>query len=683
MIILGDAAGRIVRMLIQTVLGFMIGDKFHETLGVLCEQNHGRRSPMRRLLWSVVHCPPLSPFLSMDAMSYQSDNNLQAALKACKSSFLSVGFFSFFVNALMLVPTFYMIQVSGRVVPSSSTSTLLMLTLIMTVLVVTMGALEWVRSRIMVRISNRLDVLLSRDVYRASFKRALSSGGADATAQSLSDLTSLRQFFTGSGLFAFFDAPWFPIYTIVMFLFHPWFGWITLGCGAVLAILAVVNHRVTGQALATANKENVASNVVTTKTLRNAEVIESMGMLETLMNRWAKRQRNVMLLQSNASDKGGVVSSTSKTFRTWSQSIMLATGAYLVITHEINPGLLMAGSLLLGRALAPIDQMIGNWKGFVAAKVQYDRLNKVMDDLKNEPERMPLPAPEGHIQVENLIVAPPGSKAPVLRSISFVAPAGSIVGIVGPSAAGKSTLVRALMGIWPPQHGVVRLDGADIATWDKQALGPYVGYLPQDIELFEGSISENIARFDKVDPEKVVEAAQMAGVHEMILMQPDGYDTVIGSEGVNLSGGQRQRIGLARALYGKPRLIVLDEPNSNLDDVGEKALGIALQKVKESGATVFIVSHRPNILSRLDRVLVMAGGTISLYGERDKVIAQLAQQQAGNQPRVAKAAPPAGPAAPTAPAGPAAPGAPAAPTPPVAPAGGNPAAPSPATPNGV
>lgn len=632
---------------------------------------------MRRPLWSVVHCPPLSPFLSMDAMSYQSDNNLQAALKACKSSFLSVGFFSFFVNALMLVPTFFMIQVSGRVVPSSSTSTLLMLTLIMTMLVVTMGALEWVRSRIMVRISNRLDVLLSRDVYRASFKRALTSGGTDATAQSLSDLISLRQFFTGSGLFAFFDAPWFPIYTIVMFLFHPWFGWITLACGAVLAILAVVNHRVTGQALASANKENVASNVVTTKTLRNAEVIESMGMLETLMNRWAKRQHTVMLLQSDASDKGGVVSSTSKTFRTWSQSIMLAVGAYLVVTHEINPGLLMAGSLLLGRALSPIDLMIGNWKGFVAAKVQYERLNKVMDDLKKEPERMPLPAPEGHIQVENLIVAPPGAKVPVLRSISFVAPAGSTVGIVGPSAAGKSTLVRALMGIWPPQHGVVRLDGADIASWDKQALGPYVGYLPQDIELFEGTISENIARFDTVDPEKVVEAAQMAGVHEMILMQPDGYDTIIGSEGVNLSGGQRQRIGLARALYGKPRLIVLDEPNSNLDDVGEKALGMALQKVKESGATVFIVSHRPNILSRLDRVLVMAGGTISLYGERDKVIAQLAQQQAGNQPRVPKATPPVGPAAP------AAPGAPTSPTPHVAPAGGGDAAPSPATPNGV
>ena len=583
-------------------------------------------------------------------MSSLSENNLKAALKACKSSFLSVGFFSFFVNTLMLVPTFYMIQISGRVVPSSSTSTLLMLTVILTLLMATLGSLEWVRSRVMVRISNRLDVMLSRDVYRASFKRALNSGGGDATAQPLNDLPALRQFFTGNGLFAFFDAPWFPIYTLVMFLFHPWFGYMTLACGAVLTVLAFVNHRLTANALANANKENVASNMVTTKTLRNAEVIESMGMLETLMNRWAKRQRRIMLLQSEASDKGGIVTTISKTFRTWSQSIMLGIGAYLVITHEINPGLLMAGSLLLGRALAPIDQMIGSWKGFVAAKVQYDRLSKVMDDLNKEPERMPLPAPEGHIQVENLVVAPPGAKAPVIRNISFAAPAGSIVGIVGPSAAGKSTLVRAIMGIWPPQHGVVRLDGADIHSWDKHALGPYVGYLPQDIELFEGSISENIARFDKVDPDKVVQAAQMAGVHEMILMLPDGYDTVIGSDGVNLSGGQRQRIGLARAIYGNPRLIVLDEPNSNLDDVGERALGVALQKLKETGATVFIVSHRPNILSRLDRVLVMSAGTISLYGDRDRVIAELAAQQAKGQQRVsqpdAPQHPAAGPAAP-------------------------------------
>lgn len=599
-------------------------------------------------------------------MSRLPENNLQAALKACKSSFISVGVFSFFVNALMLVPTFYMIQISGRVVPSSSSSTLIMLTLILTVLMITLGALEWVRSRMMVRISNRLDVLLSRDVYRASFKRALNSGGMDATAQSLNDLTALRQFMTGSGLFAFFDSPWFPIYTAVMFLFHPWFGWMTVGCGVVLVVLAFLNHRFTTQALADANQQSVKSNVATTKNLRNAEVIESMGMLETLMNRWAVRQRRILLLQSNASDKGGAVTSFSKTFRMWSQSIMLAMGAYLVIIHEINPGLLMAGSLLLGRALGPIDQMIGNWKGFVAAKVQYARLNEVLDKLNAEPERMALPAPQGHIQVENLVVAPPGAKAPVIRNISFVAPAGSIVGIVGPSAAGKSTLVRALMGIWPPQHGVVRLDGADISTWDKHELGPYVGYLPQDIELFEGTISDNIARFEKVDAEKVVLAAQIAGVHEMILMLPDGYDTIIGSDGVNLSGGQRQRVGLARALYGSPKLIVLDEPNSNLDEVGERALGVALQKVKETGATVFIVSHRPNILSRLDHILVMSAGTISMYGPRDKVIAELAAQQGKGAPRVAQ--PPT--TAPATQAAPTASAAPAAPKPPAAPAAG-------------
>jgi len=583
----------------------------------------------------------------MDSMSRSHENNLQAALKVCKGSFLSVGFFSLFVNTLMLVPTFYMIQISGRVVPSSSTSTLIMLTLILTVLMLTLGSLEWVRSRIMVRISNRLDVLLSRDVYRASFKKALSSGGMDASAQSLNDLTALRQFLTGNGLFAFFDAPWLPIYTAVMFLFHPWFGWMTVAAAVVLVALAYLNHRYTSNALAEANKQSITANLHTTKNLRNSEVIESMGMLDTLMGRWATRQRRVLVLQSAASDKGGIITSISKTFRLWAQSMMLAAGAYLVITHEVNPGLMMAGSLLLGRALSPIDQMIGSWKGFVAARMQYQRLNDTLEKLHGEPERMSLPAPEGHIQVENLVVAPPGAKAPVIRNISFVAPAGSIVGIVGPSAAGKSTLARALLGIWPPQHGKVRLDGADISAWDKRELGPHLGYLPQDIELFEGSISDNIARFAKVDAEQVVLAARIAGVHEMILQLPDGYDTVIGSDGVNLSGGQRQRIGLARAVYGSPRLIVLDEPNSNLDEVGERALSVALQKIKETGATVFIISHRPNILSRLDRVMVLNAGTLTMYGARDQVIAELAQQQTKAQaqaqgqaqPRVAPTAP--------------------------------------------
>ncbi len=560
------------------------------------------------------------------------ENSLKAALKACKGSFLSVGLFSFFVNALMLVPSFYMLQVYGRVVTSGSISTLVMLTLIMTVLMVTMGSLEWTRSRIMVRVSTKLDVMLSRQVYRASFKRALDSGGMDASAQPLNDLTGLRQFLTGNGLFAFFDAPWLPIYIGVMFLFHPWFGWVAIGSAIVLLFLAFFNEKMTGGPLAEANKQNIAASLYTTKNLRNAEVIESMGMLNTLMSRWALRQKNVLLHQSIASDKGGTISSISKTFRLLVQSLILGLGAYLAVKQEISPGLMIAGSILLGRALAPIDLIIGSWKGFIGARAQYARLNEILDKQMEEPQRMPLPAPQGHILVENLIVNAPGSKSPIIKNIGFSVPAGCVVGIIGPSASGKSTLARALLGVWTPQHGVVRLDGADINNWDKDELGPHVGYLPQDIELFEGSISENIARFGTVNAEQVVAAAKTAGVHEMILQLPEGYDTVIGSDGVNLSGGQRQRVGLARAIYGLPRFIVLDEPNSNLDEVGERALALAIQQIKATGATIFIITHRTSILNQLDRLLVMQNGGISAYGPREQVMAELNAQQAAAQP---------------------------------------------------
>jgi len=333
-----------------------------------------------------------------------------------------------------------------------------------------------------------------------------------------------------------------------------------------------------------------------------------------------------------------MVTSFSKTFRMLSQSLILGIGAYLAVKQEITPGLMIAGSILLGRALAPIDLMIGSWKGFISARSQYARLNEILDEQQAEPQRMSLPAPEGHVLVENLIVSAPGSKTPILKNISFVVPAGSVVGVIGPSASGKSTLARALLGVWAPQHGVVRLDGADINNWDKRELGPYVGYLPQDIELFEGSISENIARFREVEPDKVIQAAKAAGVHEMILQLPEGYDTVIGSDGVNLSGGQRQRVGLARAIYGSPRLIILDEPNSNLDEVGERALAMAIQQLKASGATVFIITHRTSILAQLDRLLVMSNGAIGLYGPRDKVMAELNKQQASAQ-KIAQVAP--------------------------------------------
>ncbi|MBJ2347187.1 MULTISPECIES: type I secretion system permease/ATPase [Pseudomonas] len=563
------------------------------------------------------------------------ESSLKKALKACRESFISVGFFSFFINALMLVPTFYMLQVYGRVITSGSLTTLAMLTLIMTALVITLGSLEWIRSRIMVRVSTRLDVLLSRQVYRASFKRALDSGGMDASAQSLNDLTGLRQFLSGNGLFAFFDAPWLPIYIAVMFLFHPWFGWVATGSALLLLALAVLNERLTGPALAQANKEHIGATLHTTKNLRNAEVIESMGMLETLMDRWGRRQRNVLLLQSLASDRGAIISTLSRTFRLLVQSLVLGLGAYLAVDHQVGAGLVFAGSILLGRALAPIDLIIGSWKGFIAARSQYGRLNDVLDKLQAQPERMSLPAPQGHVQVENLVVAAPGSRTPIIKNISFSAPAGCTVGIIGPSAAGKSTLARALIGVWPPQHGVVRLDGADISAWDKQELGPYIGYLPQDIELFEGTVGENIARFAEVDSAKVILAAMTAGVHEMILLLPDGYDTVIGSEGIMLSAGQRQRIGLARALYGSPRLIILDEPNSNLDDVGDRALAGAVQQLKLTGATLFVITHRTNIVSQLDRLMVLNAGVISIYGPREHVLAELnAQRQQAQTPAV-------------------------------------------------
>ncbi|QXH45708.1 type I secretion system permease/ATPase [Pseudomonas xanthosomatis] len=556
-------------------------------------------------------------------MATSPRTELEQALATCKDSFLSVGFFSFFVNLLMLVPSFYMLQVYDRAVGSASESTLLMLTLIMLLLMGTLGALEWVRSRIMVRISTRLETLLGKRLFDASFRQALDSGGMNASAQPLSDLSSLRQFLTGNGLFAFFDTPWIPIYLAVMFMFHPWYGWMGVISALLLGLLAWCNERLTKAPLYNANREHMAATAFTNKSLRNAEVVESMGMLGDLRQRWSARVHKVLSLQSVASDRAGAIASVSRTFRQIVQSLVLGLGAYLTIKHEISSGLMIAGSILLGRALAPIDQLIGVWKGFVGARGQYARLHELLEKIAAEPERMSLPAPQGAISVENLSVAAPGSRTPLVRSLSFKVAPGETVGIIGPSGAGKSTLARALLGIWPGLAGTVRLDGADITQWRREELGPHLGYLPQDIELFEGTISENIARFAQVDATAVVDAARMAGVHEMILQLPQGYDTVIGANGGGLSGGQRQRVGLARALYRAPRLVVLDEPNSNLDETGERLLAEALLKLKQSGATVFVITHRSGVLAAVDRLLVLNQGELSLYGPRDKVLAHL------------------------------------------------------------
>jgi len=560
-------------------------------------------------------------------------NELQEALLQCKSSFLTVAFFSMFVNLLLLVPSFYMLEVYDRVVSSRSVTTLVMLTLLVVLLMAVYGALEWVRSRIMVRISTRLDLMLSQRVFNASFKQALFSHGAVVSAQPLSDLTGLRQFLTGSGLFAFFDAPWIPIYLGVMFYFHPWFGLLAL-IGAIVSIFfALANEWATAKKISQANFQNSTALNMVGASLRNAEVIASMGMLPGFLRRWKVRGYKVLSLQIEASEAGSAISNISRTWRMLLQSFILGLGAYLVINNEITPGLMTAASILVGRALAPIDQMIGNWKGFIAARGQYARLNEVLRQIPADPERMELPRPKGDLSAEQIFVTPPGGHIPVIKGISFRAPPGASVGVLGASAAGKSTLARALLGIWPAQSGKVRLDGADMFHLDRAAVGPHLGYLPQDIELFEGSIAENIARFGDVDAAKVVEAAQIAGVHEMILRLPQGYDTVIGAHGGALSGGQRQRIGLARAIYGDPKLVILDEPNSNLDDAGERALGEALIKLKQKGTTLFIITHRVSALAYVDNLLVLSEGQIVMSGARDQVLAQLkAQQSGGPQP---------------------------------------------------
>jgi ATP-binding cassette subfamily C protein EexD len=559
--------------------------------------------------------------------------DLEAVLHACRSSFISIGLFSMFVNLLMLTPAIYMLQVYDRVVTSGSESTLLMLTLVMLLMMGTMGGLEWVRSRIMVRISTKMDSLLGGRFYDASFKQALYSGGMQASAQPLSDLTGLRQFMTGNGLFAFFDSPWVPIYIGIMFIFHPWFGWVAIASVIVLSTIAVINEKVTSKIIKEANQEHMSATQFTSKNLRNAEVVESMGMLGRIRERWYAKNRKVLALQGIASDRAGILTSMSKTIRMIVQSLVLGLGAYLAINQEITPGLMIAGSILLGRALAPIDQMIGVWKQFVGARGQYQRLNDMLKKIGEEPERMSLPAPQGHIQSDNVVIAPPGSRTPVIKGVSFEVSPGEMVGIIGPSAAGKSTLARAILGIWPTMSGKMRLDGADVFQWDREELGNHIGYLPQDIELFDGTISDNIARFGEVDPEEVVRAAKQAGVHEMVLQLPEGYDTVIGGSGGVLSGGQRQRIGLARALYGSPRLIVLDEPNSNLDDQGEAALATALQSIRETEATTFIITHRASVLSQVQKLMVLKEGALVNFGERDKVLAELSQGQRGAAPQ--------------------------------------------------
>lgn len=548
--------------------------------------------------------------------------DIDAALLRYQRLFGVLALFSGVINLLMLVPSIYMMQVFDRVLTSRNETTLLMLSLILLGFYVLSCALEWVRGQVMIKMSAGLDAQLGERVFGAAFERSLKEHSANP-AQVLSDLNNLRQFVTGPGLIALFDAPWLPIYLIVTFLFHPWLGLFTVvGC-ILLAVLAIWNELTTRKSMGEANRLSVASANYVNSTLQNAEVIQAMGMLTALRRRWFNVQQRIITAQAEASNRSARISAMTRFVRMTWQSLSLGLGAVLVMENQISAGVMIAVSVLLGRAMAPVEALIGSWKQMGNTKSSYERLNRLLNEFPKPEPRMALPAPTGAVSIDKLVVTPPGMQRPAVNGVTITLTKGEVLAVIGPSASGKSSLARAMVGIWPATHGSVRLDNAEVSQWSRETLGPYLGYLPQDIELFDGTIAENIARFGEVDSLKVIEAARLAGIHEMILHFPKGYDTMLGVGGLGLSGGQKQRIGLARALYGQPALVVLDEPNSNLDDAGEAALVQAVRLLKAAGSTVVLVTHRPSILGVVDKLLFLRDGVQQLYGPRDQVLKAL------------------------------------------------------------
>ncbi|MNF33371.1 ATP-binding cassette, subfamily C, exporter for protease/lipase [Pseudomonas linyingensis] len=562
----------------------------------------------------------------MDLLS-SPRSELAETLFRLRRTFYALAAFSGVINLLMLTPAVYMLQVYDRALVSSNVTTLLMLTLLVVGLYILMGMLEMVRSSVLIRVGNRLDMMLNQRVFTAAFERNLRRAGGNPS-QALQDLSQVRQFLTGNGLFAFFDAPWTPIYLVVISLVHPLLGVITLIGSLLLVGLAWLTETSTRKPLAEANQAAMTSAAYANNNLRNAEVIEAMGMLPAIRQRWFGNHLRILELQSLASDRAAWITGLTRFVRITLQSLILGAGALLAIQGEITPGMMIACSILGGRALAPVEQAIATWKQLLSSRTAWARLSALLQDFPARKESMPLPKPTGILSVEGAFANAPGTNLPILRAISFNLSPGEALGVIGPSASGKSTLARLLVGIWPAQAGKVRLDGADVFQWNKEELGPWLGYLPQDVELFEGTIAENIARFGEVDGDAVIQAARQAGVHEMILRLPQGYDTRLSADGGALSGGQKQRVALARALYGDPSLIVLDEPNSSLDDVGEAALIQALSDLKRRGKTLVLISHRPTVLNIVDKILLLREGTVNMFGNRDEVFAALRQASA-------------------------------------------------------
>ncbi len=554
------------------------------------------------------------------------------ALISARKAFLGVGIFSVFVNMLMLTGPIYMLQVYDRVLASRSISTLVAISILMAALYAFMGFLDFCRSRVLIRLANQFEESLGERTYRIWLKQGL-MGRAAARHAPLNDLSTLRQFLSGNAPGTFFDIPWVPLFIIVIFFLHWTLGVLAIFGGIVIFFAAMMNEWGTRKPLVESMKLRRMEQAFAQQTHRNADTIEAMGMGDNMRRRWQSISRQSAKESQIASDRSGSSTAFSKAFRMFIQSAILGLGGALAVKQIITPGAMIAGSIIMGRALAPIQMAIGQWRGFNAARDAYSRLNAFYEIVPEDGDNLQLPAPTGHLRVENLTAGPPGAQSAILAGLHFDLKPGQGLGVIGPSAAGKSTLARLLVGIWLPQKGAVRLDGATFDQWSHDEIGKYIGYLPQEVELFDGTVGENISRFNgDAESEAIVEAARWAGVHELILRLPEGYDTKIGEGGAVLSGGQTQRVALARALYGDPVLIVLDEPNASLDAEGDAALSRAIAEARKRNKTVVVMAHRPSAIAAVDQLLMLKDGRQTAFGPKEEVLKELRAQNPQAQP---------------------------------------------------
>jgi PrtD family type I secretion system ABC transporter len=542
------------------------------------------------------------------------ENPFLRALKTYRTILMSTIVLSIAINALMFISPLYMLQVYDRVLHSRNETTLLMITMIATIMLGIYGLLEWIRSRVLVRAGLRFDEMISKGLFNRVVTSTLKhpQGRPEFV---LSDIDRLREFLTGSGVIALCDLPWMPVFLIVCFLFHPLVGLIATVGALISFALAIANEFTTKKPLTEASGHGQAAQYFANSTLQNVEIIRALGMQNNLRGRWSGMHRSMLEKQAVASDRAGILMSASKFVRMTLQTVILGAGAYLAIEGSISAGSMIACSILMGRALGPVDAVVGQWKQFIGARQAYRRLNQIFENIPEEAERTALPKPKGYLTAEQLVIAAPGAKSALLNGVSFSLNPGEAMALVGPSGTGKSSLVRALVGVWQPVAGAIRLDGAELQHWNPQDLGDHLGYLPQTVELFAGTIAENIGRFrPNVPAEDVIKAAMQSRVHQMIQNLPDGYDTQIGVGGRQLSGGQRQRIGLARALFGEPAVVILDEPNANLDSEGEEALFQVIAELKAREKVIIFVSHKMSLVTLSDKTLILSDGRMRSFG---------------------------------------------------------------------